>query len=204
MNKRILWIVGGVVGLALIVALAASVATEQPVDEGVAFGPVTVEGSVLPEYSRDVVDGSIGMVAPTITGEDADGNPVTIGPDGRAKVVAFMAHWCPHCQRDLPVLKGWLDQTGGDPAVDVYAVTTLSDRVRPNFPPQDWLAREGWSEAVILDDENDTAARALGLTGTPFYVVLDGSNTVLSRVSGEIGTAGFEAIWGLAAAAAQG
>lgn len=204
MNKRIVWIVGGVLGLALIVALAASIATEQPVDEGVAFGPVTVEGSVLPEYNREVVDASIGMVAPTITGEDADGNQVAIAPDGRAKVVAFMAHWCPHCQRDLPVLKAWLDQTGGDPAVDVYAVATLSDRVRPNFPPQDWLVREGWSEAVILDDEDDTAARALGLTGTPFYVVLDGSNTVLSRVSGEIGTAGFEAIWGLAAAAAQG
>src|SRR5690606_27487627 len=48
MNKKLIWIIGGVLGLALIVGLAAAIASEEPIDENVGFGDPTVEGQSLP------------------------------------------------------------------------------------------------------------------------------------------------------------
>ena len=33
---------------------------------------------------------------------------VRIAPEGRPLVVAFFAHWCPHCQREVDALTEWL------------------------------------------------------------------------------------------------
>ena len=30
-----------------------------------------------------------------------DGTPVEIAPDGKAKLVVFLAHWCPHCRAEV-------------------------------------------------------------------------------------------------------
>jgi protein-disulfide isomerase len=45
-----------------------------------------------------------------------------------------------------------------------------------------------------MDDEIGTIAVNYGMSGTPFYVVLDGDNNVIRRASGEIGTAGLNAL----------
>jgi hypothetical protein len=49
-----------------------------------------------------------------------------------------------------------------------------------------------------MDDQIGTVAGNYGMAGTPFYVVLDGENTNLGRVSGEIGTQGLDALVALA------
>jgi hypothetical protein len=41
-----------------------------------------------------------------------------------------------------------------------------------------------------MDDQLGTVAVNYGMAGTPFYVVLDGENKVVRRVSGQIGVAG--------------
>jgi len=41
------------------------------------------------------------------------------------------------------------------------------------------------------------------MAGTPFYVVLDGENNNLGRVSGEIGTAGLDQLVALAQSGGQ-
>jgi hypothetical protein len=50
-----------------------------------------------------------------------------------------------------------------------------------------------------MDDEIGTAAAGYGMVGTPMYVVLDGDNNVLQRISGEIGVAGLETLAQIAA-----
>jgi hypothetical protein len=60
------------------------------------------------------------------------------------------------------------------------------------------LEEEGWTVPVIMDDQIGTVAGNYGMAGTPFYVVLDGENTNLGRVSGEIGTQGLDALVALA------
>jgi thiol-disulfide isomerase/thioredoxin len=192
------WLIGGVVGLGLIVALAASIASEPEIDESIGFGQPTVEGDTLPVYATGTQDVAIGLTAPTVTGADWNGNPVSIEPDGTAKIVIFLAHWCPHCQAEVPVVQDWID-AGNLPAdVQLISVATSTNRLQPNWPPQDWLEEEGWTPPVIMDDEIGSVAVNYGMSGTPFYVVLDGDNTNLGRISGEIGIQGLEALVGIA------
>jgi thiol-disulfide isomerase/thioredoxin len=192
------WIVGGVVGLGLIVALAASIATEPEVDESIGYGDPTVEGDPLPVYATGTQDVAIGLTAPTVTGADWDGNPVTIEPDGTAKIVLFLAHWCPHCQNEVPVVQDWVDAGNLPEGVELISVVTSTDRSRPNWPPQDWLEEEEWTSPSVMDDQIGTVAANYGMAGTPFYVVLDGENTNLGRISGEIGVEGLNALAALA------
>ena len=53
-------------------------------------------------------DPAIGKTVPTLTGKSVyDGGAVTIGPDtggGKPQVIVFVAHWCPHCQAEVPRL----------------------------------------------------------------------------------------------------
>lgn len=203
-SQTILWAVGGVLGLALIVWMAASIASEPQIDDSIAYGEVTVEGDSLPIMSDEGGDPAIGLEAPTVTGSDWNDNQYTIEADGRPKIVLFLAHWCPHCQAEVPVVQDWVDSGGLPDGVDIYSVTTLTDRSLTNWPPQDWLEEESWTVPVIMDDQADNVATAYGLRGTPMYAVLDGENNNLGRLSGEIGVAGLNALAGLAADSIEG
>ena len=66
--------------------------------------PIQVTGSPLPTHTEDAQNPAVGTAAPVLRGAGFDGTPVTIGGDGRATLVMFLAHRCPHCQRELPVL----------------------------------------------------------------------------------------------------
>ena len=197
------WIIGGVLGLGLIVALAASIATEPEVDESIGFGDPTVEGDPLPVYASGTQDVAVGLPAPTVTGADWEGNPVSIESDGTSKIILFLAHWCPHCQAEVPRVQDWIDAGNLPDDVELVSVATSTDRSRPNWPPQDWLVEEGWTSPVIMDDQIGTVAASYGMAGTPFYVVLDGEGTNLGRVSGEIGTEGLDALVALAQSGTQ-
>lgn len=171
----------------------------------VAFGDVTVEGDPLSPYENGVEDPAVGETAPTLTGIDPEGNPITIEPgaDG-PMLISFLAHWCPHCQAEVPRIVELADDQGEIDGVKVAAVATSSTPDRPNFPPGEWLASEGWPGPVLLDSEAEagqvpTAAAAYGQSGFPFLVAIDAEGNVVARASGEQGTDGLR---DLAAAAA--
>lgn len=203
-NKLVLGIVGGVLGLGLIVAIAISVVAGGSGEPDIAYGEVTIEGADLPPVpDGNVADPAVagGMTAATISGTDLDGNPVSIGPDGRPKVVLFLAHWCPHCQAEVPEVQAWLDGGGQPDDVDFYAISTLANKLQGNWPPQEWLANEGWTVPTILDNQSNEASIAYGLVGTPHWVVLDGDNKVIFRIGGQIGTEGVATLFQQAATA---
>jgi len=203
-NKVLLYVLGGVLGLGLIIAIAVSaVSGGGPADEEAAFGEITVEGEQLPVFGGDpATDVAPGLTAPTVTGEDFDGNAVSIAPDGRPKVVLFLAHWCPHCQDEVPDVVDWLAAGNQPEGVDFYAISTMAQRLRGNWPPSEWLANEGWSIPTIHDDRSNSASAAFGMQGTPFWVVLDGDNQVVARIPGRVGQAGMDALFATAAAEA--
>ena len=200
-SRTWLWVTGGIVGLGLIVLLAYAISGEEQVDASIGFGEVTVEGDNLPAIQNpNTGDPTIGFVAPTISGSDWNGNDFTIGADGRSKIVVLLAHWCPHCQADVPVIQNWIDKGGLPEDVDLYGVTVLSNSLRPEFPPQDWLESEGWTSPTIMDNQDGDVALAYGLSGTPYYIILDGQNRNLGRVSGQVGEAGLNAMVAIAQA----
>lgn len=184
MNKNLIWIIGGVVGLGLIVAMAIAIAGEEPIEESIAFRDVTVTGDPLPGITQGVPDGAIGRQAATVVGSDWDGNRVAIEPNGRPKVVLFLAHWCPFCREEVPLVQSWVDAGGVPDDVDFITVNIMSRQGGVGFPPQNWLEREGWTTPVLADNKAGEAQMAYAAFSTPFWMVLDGENRNLMRTSG--------------------
>lgn len=131
-------------------------------------------------------DPAIGSAAPTLTGRGFDGKPVTVGGPGTPRVVLFVAHWCPHCQAEVPrIVK--LAKQGKLDGVEVDTVTTGTSPDAPNYPPSKWLAREKWPFTKVLnDDAKQRAMRAYGGPAYPYFVLLDAQGKVVGRASGEL------------------
>lgn len=193
------WIIGGLVGLALVAAIAVSISGEKTAaSAAVEIGTPTVSGESLPPYSQEGADAAMGMVIPAVVGTDFDGEEVVIGPDIGPAGIAFLAHWCSHCRDEVPAVQAWLDG-GAVPAAPIYSVATSIDKGRPNYPPWSWLRREGWSSPVLVDDAAQSVMQAFGGTGFPFWVFINERGEVVGRVAGDIGAAGVEAALQLAA-----
>lgn len=202
-NKLLLYILGGVLGLALVIAIAVSAVTGGA-ESGDEFGEVTIEGDPIPVFSGEPAnDSAVGMTAPTVSGEDFEGETVSIEADGTPKVILFLAHWCPHCQAEVPRVVEWLEAGNKPEGVDFYAISTLANRIQANWPPSAWLEEEGWDVPTIKDDEDSSASQALGLRGTPYWLVLDGDNQVVFRMSGEITQGGMDVVEALFQTAAE-
>lgn len=184
-------LVAGAIGL-LVVVVGIVVAMAGGADDpdvtgaaGATYGPVVVEEDGLPDFTSTEGDTAIGQAGPRLEGTAPDGSPVTIAGSGYPTLVAFLAHWCPHCQAEVPVIVDLM--AGGDlDGVRTVAVLTGTDDARPNFPPVAWLEREQWTGEILLDDEAGTAARSYGLSSYPFLVFLDGDGKVVARTSGEV------------------
>jgi thiol-disulfide isomerase/thioredoxin len=163
------------------------------------YGSVEVSGTPIPAAAATGADPAVGMEIPTVTGETFDGSPVTISPDGGSQVILGLAHWCPHCQREVPLLQEWLDENGMPSDVQLTAVATSNDPSRTNFPAGDWLRKEKWSVPTLLDDKVSadkvgTAGQALGVSGFPSFTVVGPDGTVVFRTSGEISMDQWEAL----------
>ena len=189
MNKITTLAVGVVAVLAAVfgvVALTTSSDEDASLEGASEFQNVVVVGDPLPKFG-DGSDTAIGMTAPVLEGFGFLGNEVTTTP-GTPMLLVFLAHWCPFCQKEVPVLVNW-DSSGTVPAnLDVIAVTTGTDEAQPNFPPSVWLANEKWPELwpVLVDNKDQTAANTFGLAGYPFMVLVGTDGKVLWRNSGEI------------------
>lgn len=189
-----LWItLGAVVSLAAVVAIVASSGSSAPpstagVEETRA---VQVTGNALAPLGSGT-DPAIGQLAPVARGASFDGTPVTIGVDGTPMVIAFVAHWCPHCQREVPLLSAHLAANPMPEGIELITVATATSADRPNFPPSKWLAREEWPGPVLADSAEGTAAQAFGLTAFPYFVAVNADGEVVARTSGEISASAFD------------
>ena len=156
---------------------------------------VTVSGEDLPPAPSaegatlvpPADDPAVGRTIPKLAGQSFDESPLTIDPaDGKAKVIVFLAHWCPHCQAEVPLIQEYLDSGDAPSDVEFYSVATQTDSDQANYPPSGWLAREGWQPPVLLDDEAGTAAKAYGAPGWPYMVFVGADGKVVQRGSGEV------------------
>jgi cytochrome c biogenesis protein CcmG, thiol:disulfide interchange protein DsbE len=188
-----LWI--GVAAVVVILAVAALVSSGGSGDKKkTAAGveqtrPVTVTGTALPELPQGGGDDpAVGKEIPEAAGASFDGSPVDIRNDGRPKLILFVAHWCPHCQREVPLLTSYLKSHPLPAGVDLYTVATATSSARPNYPPSAWLDKVGWKAKTMADSDDGKAATAFGLNAFPYFVAVDGSGKVVARTTGEITT----------------
>lgn len=153
------------------------------------YQPVMVAGDPLAALGDSVTDPLVGESAPVLEGFSFDGTPITIGGStgGSPTMVVFLAHWCPHCNREVPRLLEWKKQGLVPENLRVVGVATASRNDLANWPPSEWLREFEWPWETMADDQAGTAASAYGVDGFPFMVILDGAGKVAHRLSGEIG-----------------
>lgn len=199
-RSRTPWVIGLVVVAVVGALLVAVVATARSNDRAsasglpvipsgqVTFGDVQVTGTPLATASSTpgAADAAVGSTAPTLTGETFTGAPLTIPAAGKPAIIMFVAHWCPHCNAEVPKIVDDLAASGLPNGVDLYAVATGTNAQAPNFPPGDWLHDKGWPVPTIADDQTGTAANAFGVASYPTFVVLDAQGKVVARTSGEL------------------
>lgn len=134
-----------------------------------------------------VIDGAPTLAsnepAPTVTAESllTEGD-ATIPVEGEATIIAFLAHWCPACNEELPIIEEFLDSGTLPEGVAVTAVATGIDPTRNNYPPDQWLDRRDreWDIPTLVDPDGSIAA-AYGITGYPTFVFVDANGTVVGR-----------------------
>ncbi len=147
--------------------------------------PVTVVGDVLPVLGNSGADTALGMKAPVLNGFTFDGSPISINPDDGAYMVVFLAHWCPHCNREIPVLNEW-KASGAIPAdLRIIGVTTGVDASAPNYPPSKWIEEKAWTWPVLADSADSTALAAFGVGSFPAFAIVGSDGLVKFRGSGE-------------------
>jgi cytochrome c biogenesis protein CcmG, thiol:disulfide interchange protein DsbE len=183
--------VAAVVLIALAVALTTGggggTSTGTNADDPATTGTVVASGTPLPQLTDSAPDPAVGMTFPTLTGVDQSGRPLTISAADGPAMVIFMAHWCPHCQREIPLVQRWVDGGGLPTGVHLLSVSTAIDASLPNYPPDEWLARVGWTAPVLVDADG-SGATAAGLSAYPYFVAVDGAGKVVQRTTGELTT----------------
>lgn len=194
-NRRTLLWGGGalivVIVLAIVFALVGGddQTTAVQVDEGSAassqINDVVIDGTALPEFQE--TESAQGRTAPQVSGAGFDGETITLLEPGTPTVVGFFAHWCPHCQAEVDELSRHLAATGLPADVNVMAVSTAVDSDQGNYPPSAWFESEGWPTPVLTDDAESAAARSYGLSGFPFWAIVDADGDLISRTAGGIG-----------------
>ena len=154
--------------------------------------PVEVTGESLPTYdSAAPLDQAVGMTAPVVVGKNFQGDEITIdAATNGPTMVVFLAHWCPHCNAEVPRLLDW-KTLGGDEGINVIGVATAVSSNSVNYPPHEWFSSRGWSWPVLVDEKQGdgaagTVAQAFGASAWPYFVIIGADGEVKVRVSGEV------------------
>lgn len=201
-SRRTTWVVLGLVLLILVAFLIAMFTGGSSSDDNDSGSditspaaavdqnfPVTVTGTPLPPLADAASDAAVGMTAPQLVGQTFDGSSITVAPgEGQAYMVVFLAHWCPHCNAEIPRLVKWFEAGQVPDNLRVIGVSTAVAADRPNYPPSEWIVETKWPWEILADSTDGTAANAFGVSGFPFFVIVGSDGLVKVRQSGEVET----------------
>jgi thiol-disulfide isomerase/thioredoxin len=162
--------VAAVLVAAALFAVSGDPALPSTFDPDTAATP-TITGDALAEDS-------VGDAAPLVRADAllGEGEQVLLA-DGQATMIVFLAHWCSHCNAEVPVVVDWLGAEALPDGVEVVAVATAIDPTLPNYPPDTWLRERDWVSPTLVDADGSIAA-AYGVTGYPQWVFVDADGIV--------------------------
>lgn len=204
-SKVWLWSgVGAIVAIALIVVVAITAGGSSTASDTTAPGStvdtsfpdsqkVTITGDKLPAYAEGGTDDAVGMTAPSLSGFNFQGDEIVIDPAANGPyMLVFLAHWCPHCNAEVPRLLDWKNSGAVPAELNVVGIATAVASTAANYPPARWFETKGWSWPVLVDEKVDDggtaglAAQAFGASGWPYLVIIGEDGTVKARSSGEL------------------
>ena len=108
-------------------------------------------------------------------------------PDERPTIFLFVAHWCPYCQNEIPVVKNWIqNEQLFEHGINVVLVVTNTNPDKSNNPPDLWLNRAEWEYPVIYDDNFSTLGKYFGVPAFPYWVFTEPDGTIAFRFAGSL------------------
>jgi cytochrome c biogenesis protein CcmG, thiol:disulfide interchange protein DsbE len=120
----------------------------------------------------------VGEKAPSFTAETVDGGSVTVGEGGSpATMLVFFATWCPHCQKEAPILSELEGQYEGLSMVMV-GIDGEDDAAKVRQFVEEYDIESPAVYEPALGSE-------YGVSGYPTVYVLDENNKVIGAHSGE-------------------
>lgn len=164
--------------------VAGSLVTPSASGASAAVAPSVPTGYLAP-FEQGQPDAALGTVLGEVTGvEYYTQAEITVDPsDGTSRAWLIWAHWCPHCQRELPPLSEWYSENADlYPNVELISVTSSIDPARGN-PLEPYLDELQLPFPTIVDPDL-ALAEQFGLSAYPFWVFTDGDGTTLLRVAG--------------------
>lgn len=146
---------------------------------------LVVDGDPLPPLEDPNADPAVGLQAPVITGQQFDGADITIGGETEGPtMLVFLAHWCPHCNDEIPEIVKLREQGDLPDNLNIIGISTAVVEDRENYPPSEWMVEKDWTWPVLADTIEAEAFQLYGGTGFPFSVMLDSDGSVIARTSG--------------------
>jgi len=162
-----------------------------PVASGASAATAPAEPTgVLPPFEQGQPDAALGVVLGDVTGTEYYTNEeITFDPtDGTSRAWLIWAHWCPHCQRELPAVTEWYGENADTyPNVELVSVTSSIDPSRGN-PLEPYLDDLQTPFPVLVDDDLSLAEQ-FGLNAFPFWVFTSPDGTTVLRVAGDLDVA---------------
>lgn len=111
----------------------------------------------------------LGELPPPLDALDLDGRTIAIGGPGAAQLLLFVSPGCPICREVLPSVPAVARQGAMSPVV---VVDDDSEEARRSYRPRRLGAPVAFAPEV---------ARAYGVPGTPYVVVLDAGGVVRAK-----------------------
>ena len=144
--------------------------------DGPGFNPAEYAAPIV--RGEAVPTGATGVPAPSVRADDllSEGQN-EIPTQGEGTMVVFLAHWCPACNAEVPVINQWLEESGVPEGTEVRTVATAIDATRPNYPPDQWLRERSWTVPTLTDIDGSIAA-AYGVDSFPYWVFVDADGIV--------------------------
>ena len=166
-----------VVGIALVLVIALAVAFSGDDRAPSGFDLAAVAAPTI--QGQAIATGASGVPAPQVRAEAllSEGEN-ELPAEGEGTMILFLAHWCPHCNAEIPIVNRWLTEDGLPEGTELRAVATSIDPTQPNFPPDTWLRERAWTVPTLIDADGSIAA-AYGVDSFPYWVFVGADGTVL-------------------------
>lgn len=129
-----------------------------------------------------------GQPAPALSGVDMySGREVSLQDmKGKPTLVTVWAHWCPHCQKELPIIQQLSTEQAAN--FNFLTLTTAAGQqpAQTQYATPATLMQTQGITIPTLRDDGMKAMNALGAEGFPTLLMVDADGVVVGKASGEM------------------
>lgn len=148
-------------------------------------------------------DPEIGKEAPEVSGTNVqNGKELALSDfQGKPTLVTFWAHWCPFCQKELPVVQSFYEQNKSKYNFMTVSLGEGQKPAKPEFADTQAFIKTNGVTMPTVKDESGAFAKTWNVTSFPTFYVIAPDGKVAQKLTGAQTPAELEAA--LSAAASE-